>query len=207
MTSTDWDQRYRSGDTPWCKGQAHPALPAVLDYVCPQDFSGHIVVPGCGRASDVQEIAAIRPGARVSGIDISSAAIAEAGRNVSGHPRIALECGDFLDASWRGDFLARHGTAAIIWEHTCFCALPPGLRDDYVAAAAAMLVPGGWLAGVFFLALDDDGEGPPWNCPPDVLASHFSGHFAMEPPGMVRETFPGRDGEERAVWMRRAGTL
>lgn len=199
---TDWNSRYRNKETPWCKGRAHPMLGEILDRVVPADFDGRVVVPGCGRGWDLAGIAAARPRARVTGIDISPLAVADAARAHAGQARISVVHGDFLDAGWLAGFVKREGAADLLWEHTCFCALAPARRDDYVAASAAAIVPGGWLAGVFFLSLDDEGTGPPWNCPPDELLARFGRRFATQLPVPVAETFPGREGCEYAVWMR-----
>jgi hypothetical protein len=191
----DWDLRYRTGDTPWDKGRAHPALATAA--IAP-NFSGNILVPGCGRGWDVRELAMRFPRATVSGIDLSIMAIQSAAEVCEGLSNVKLRLGDFLDPS---DETA--SSANLIWEHTCFCALPPDRRSDYVAAAAHHLVPGGHLAGVFFLQLDDGGSGPPWNTPEAEFCQLFQNAFEIEPPRPVVETFAGRDGEERLVWMTR----
>jgi methyl halide transferase len=196
----DWDSRYRKNDTPWCKGRPHPMLNALLDLALPADFRGRVAVPGCGRGWDLRAIADARPGATVIGIDLSKTALGEVAGDIRGHPAIRLVCGDFLDSEWLGNSVE---TVDFIWEHTCFCAIHPSRRSDYVKAAAIILKPGSVLAGVFFLDLDDKGAGPPWNCPQGELKGHFGGSFELHLCEMAHETFEGRQGEEYAVLMRR----
>lgn len=196
----DWESRYRNADTPWCKGRPHPMLASMLDRVLPPDFTGRVVAPGCGRAWDLAAIASARPGATIVGIDISQFAIDDVAEPVRGHPRIELMTGDFLDAGW---LMREVGVVDFLWEHTCFCAIDPLRRPDYAASASAILKPGAPLAGVFFLNLDEEGEGPPWNCPQPELERHFGDAFQIEQCELAVETFDGRQGEESAVIMRR----
>lgn len=198
--TTDWESRYRNGDTPWCKGRPHPMLSPMIDRLLPAVFAGRVLVPGCGRGWDLAAIATARPAATVIGIDVSQAALNDVAGHVRDHPRIELVFGDFLDAAWLNGAV---GKVDFLWEHTCFCAIDPSTRTDYVASAAAVLKPGALLAGVFFVDLDDEGHGPPWNCPQPQLESHFSASFDVEHCELARDTFEGRHAEEYEVRMRR----
>jgi len=194
----DWETRYLNEDTPWCKGREHPILEMLMDRILPQDFSGRIVAPGCGRAWDLAAISAARPRASVLGIDLSETAINAVARHIRENPQIELIVGDFLDTAWLRKAV---GDADCIWEHTCFCAIHPSRRGDYVESAAALLSPGGVLAGLFFVDLDDEGSGPPWNCPRLELQRLFGASFEIQSCEIARDTFEGRHGEEYAVQM------
>jgi len=196
----DWDGRYRSGDTPWCKGRAHPMLQAMIDATIPIDFSGRIVVPGCGRGWDLAAIAASRPLARLVGIDLSPSAIDATDATIRENPCAELIVGDFLDPDWLAKSV---GGVDMIWEHTCFCAIHPSRRADYVRSAASVLSGGGILMGMFFLDFEDDCSGPPWNCPPHELEQRFGQAFHVLHCEPAIDTFEGRQGEEFAVRMRR----
>jgi len=200
----DWEQRYLNEDTPWCKGRGHPMLEGLIDSSVPQDFSGRIVVPGCGRAWDLAAIAAARPCALVLGIDLSETALNAVPSDIRKNPQIELMVGDFLDTDWVKNAV---GKADCIWEHTCFCAIHPSRREDYVESAAAILSPGGILAGLFFIDLDDEGSGPPWNCPQLELRRLFGASFQIRSCEIARDTFEGRHGEEYAVQLCRRSEL
>ncbi len=194
----DWNLRYEQGDTPWDKATCHPELPGWCETL-PMD--GPVLVPGCGRGRDVLALAERWPQRPIVGVDLAEQAVAAARRLCAGFPRVS-----FLQA----DFLARPETLPdagfdLVWEHTCFCAIPPTLRPAYAATMARVLRPGGILAGVFFLTMDDTRRGPPWNCPEDELRGHFGGKFEIISHGPCRLTFPGREGEEHRVIMRRLG--
>jgi hypothetical protein len=95
------------------------------------------------------------------------------------------------------------GHADVVWEHTCFCAIDPGRRVDYVASVNSLLPPGGILLGLFFLNMDQSEDGPPWNCPPAELAQRFEPTFQIDRCEPAHTTFSGRHGEEFAVAMRK----
>ena len=57
---TDWNERYRQGDTPWDKGRASPALLAWLNQN-PGIMTGTVLIPGCGTGHDVRAIANTEP--------------------------------------------------------------------------------------------------------------------------------------------------
>ena len=192
----DWNHRYAQGDTPWDKGVCHPELPDFLDEL---PDNGPVLVPGCGRGWDVIALAERWPQRRILGMDISELAVADARAHTRHLPNVEIMLADFLETP---EVLGveSHG---LVWEHTCFCAIPPAKRSAYAAAMASTLAPGGVIAGVFFLALDDEGRGPPWNCPPDDLKSFFGKHFEVGIKGPVSRTFPTRVGAEFRVRMTR----
>ena len=63
----DWNRRYIEGDTPWDKGDAHPALGVALAQ---SSLSGRVLVPGCGTGHDVRALAAQGLKSRVTTLDI-----------------------------------------------------------------------------------------------------------------------------------------
>lgn len=189
---TNWEMRYRTGDTPWEKGQASPPLVELLERLELGAWGlGPVLVPGCGLGHDVRVLAAL--GLPVVGVDISPTALERAqGFPLSGDER--YELGDFLAPAWRvgRDFSA-------IWEHTCFCAIDPSERGRYAEAAAGCLREGGLLAGVFFLTPFDPGEdasGPPFAATKDELEAVFKPWFERVDGWVPRTAYPGRGGRE-----------
>lgn len=196
----DWDARYRSGDTPWCKGRAHPLTHELIDTLLPQGFTGRFFVPGCGRGWDLAAISEARPDATIIGADLSASALEAFDPSIGNHPKIERISGDFLDSEWLTKAV---GGVDVIWEHTCFCAIEPTRRKDYVKSAATILPAGGMLLGLFFLALNDGGCGPPWNCRPHELEKCFEDAFDLVRCELALNTFEGRHGEEYVVQMLR----
>jgi len=183
----DWEARYIAGDTPWDKGLPHPALTTWLEK---HPLRGRVLVPGCGTGHDVREIAR-RGDAEVIGMDIAPSALERARRHgTAGRELYVL--GDFLagDAAMLGPFDA-------IFEHTCFCAIPPSRRKDYLREAAAALRPGGIFLGVFFgNPENDDPNSPPFRCPAEEVDALFSGAFEKRDFGDAPATYPEREGRE-----------
>jgi SAM-dependent methyltransferase len=197
---TDWNERYRKGETPWEKGAPAPPLLELLGKVDAEIWGdGSVLVPGCGTGHDVRALAA--KGFPVLGLDLAEEAICRA----CSHPEVggeSYEVGDFLDAGWR---VGKCFSA--IFEHTCFCAIDPARRGDYAQACAELIMPGGCLVGVFFLTPYDPGEewaGPPFPSEMEELDSVFSPWFERETAWVPQAAYPGREGREwLAVYRRR----
>ncbi|MGD9896539.1 MAG: methyltransferase domain-containing protein [Candidatus Methylacidiphilaceae bacterium] len=179
-----WENRYLQGDSPWNRGGPSPALEEALSH-----FSrpGRVLVPGCGHGHDARLLA--EHGWDVVGIDFAPSALAAARSHASG-PRIAYMEADFLALPEK-----LSGAFDLIWEHTCFCAIPPERRQDYVRSAHRALRPGGKLLGVFFL--DTGPPDPPPHCfTTDELDLFFSTDFLVEAEWLPSRCYPGREGEE-----------
>lgn len=148
---------------------------------------GRALVPGCGYGYDARLLA--DHGWEVVGIDFSPAAVAEA-QSRSGGPRVEYETVDFLA-------LPEKFTEAfdLIWEHTCFCAIPPQRRQDYVRSARRALKAGGKFLGVFFLETGPS-DPPPYCFAPHELDSFFTSDFLLEAEWLPSRCYPGREGEE-----------
>lgn len=192
--AVDWQSRYLQGDTPWEKGAPHPAL---LDFLQKTPLGGRVLVPGCGSGHDVRAISSAGA-AVVVGLDIAPAAL-QAARSFAKSGMEEYLLGDFLagDAQALGPFDA-------IFEHTCFCAIPPGRRSDYAAAAAGALKPSGLLVGVFFLDPDNpDPEWPPFGSCLEEILSVFSRAFGHVRTVRDLPTYPGREGREALVVFQR----
>ena len=146
----DWEARYQHGDTPWDKGEAHPAL---LDFLREQPLDGKILVPGCGYGYDVRAIA--HEDNSVLGIDVAESAIRRANQfPKSAHEQYRLADLFRLPSELRNNF-------DWAFEHTCFCAIDPMMRAAYVEAMAAALKPGGQLLAIFYLDPRNEDSGWP----------------------------------------------
>ena len=191
---TDWEALYRTGETHWDKGEASPALADFL-AANPDLPRGTVAVPGCGRGHDVREWA--RAGFHAAGFDIAPTAVAEA--------RAASSAGSGAEFA-ASDFLADTPPLAFDWlfEHTLFCAIPPARRDDYAAAAARWVRPGGHYLAVNYLQPRDE-CGPPFGVTPAELRRRFGPWFELVRDWSPR-SFAGRDGRERVFWWRRTAS-
>lgn len=196
--SVNWDQQYQIKETPWDKGTPAPPL---LEWLAshPGEMRGRIFVPGCGLGHDVRTIATCPGVESVIGFDISPKAV-ELARSYPVAGVEIYEGGDLFALT--APHLAAYDW---IWEHTCFCAIDPALRDAYVEAVHAALVPGGSLLGVFYMnPYDDDhrpGGGPPHGSTRDELLERFtaSGKFRLIEDYVPSHSYSGREGLEHVM--------
>jgi SAM-dependent methyltransferase len=192
----DWENAYQQKETPWDKGEPSPGL---VDLLALTPMAGRVLVPGCGLGHDVRAISAL-PGTEVIGVDVAPTAVELArGFTVVGRERYALVDLFGLPASYRGAF-------DWVWEHTCFCAIPKGRREEYVAAVRASLLEGGRLAAIFYLdpGWDDPEQGPPFGVSKAELDGFFlgAGRFALEQEWVPARAYAGREGRELIRVMR-----
>ena len=192
---TDWNHGYRAGETPWDKGAPAPPLLEWLDAPGHR-FDGEVLVPGCGYGHDVRAIAVTGQAERVVGLDIAPAALAATRRRPRAGNETYVEADLFdLPPEWCARF-------DWVFEHTCFCAIDPVRRPDYVRAVAGALRPGGRLLAIFYLNPWKEGEptppggGPPFPVSTGELDTLFAGHFALLEEAVPTRAYPGREGRE-----------
>lgn len=183
----DWEARYRAGDTPWDEGYAAPAL---TEFLSRHPVRGEVLVPGSGPGHDVRSLASQSAGeARVTGLDLSPTAVvlAKTFPNTGGE---IYEEGNLFDPppSWKGRF-------DWVVEHTCFCAIPPARRADYVKGISFLLKPGGHYLAIFYLNPAAT-EGPPHGVTKNEISSLFDEHLSLLEEWIPHAYFEGREGRE-----------
>lgn len=188
-----WETHYQSGTPRWDLG--HPA-PALTQWIARQTPQGErVLVLGCGRGHDVLGLATA--GYAVVGVDYAPSAIAAAQERLAqaGLPAdwVQRDIFDLLP-----DYAAQFD---YVVEHTCFCALDPALRDDYVALVRALLKPGGQLIAIFFT--HDRPDGPPYGTTPGEIRQRFGAHFTVTTLEPVTVSVPNRQGEEHFACFQR----
>ena len=142
MVTTDWEEHYQMGDTPWDKGEPSPGLVDFLE-LHPELNGGDVLVPGCGLAHDVR--AWIPHARRVTGLDLSPTAVKAAEKMTRDQGLSAeIKVGNFLDSDTEDRF-------DWVFEHTLFCAITRDLRPDYVKGVLNRLTPGGDYMAVYSL--------------------------------------------------------
>ncbi len=186
QTQTDWEDAYQRRETPWEKGVPHPGLVDFLKGHGP--LKGEIFVPGCGSGHDVRALSA--PENHPLGVDLAPFAMTKA----KSRPAIAHEeylLADLFDLPAELD-----GRFDWIFEHTCFCAIDPSLRKDYVSTIVRLLKPGGRLLAIFFINPDHEEDGPPHRVSTAELEEFFGKCFAVEQEWVPQRTHPGRENRE-----------
>ena len=166
-----WDGLYASGGDGWDLGQPSPPLVDVVERTPPP--RGRVAVVGCGRGHDARFLAA--HGYDVVGYDFAASAVAAA-------RALARRDGVRVTFEQRDVFtLGRECAHAFdgVWEYTCYCAIDPARRDEYVRTVAAILRPGGWLLACFY-PLRAVTAGPPFPVTRAELRRRFAGRFRFE---------------------------
>jgi methyl halide transferase len=90
-----------------------------------------------------------------------------------------------------------------VWEYTCFCAIDPRRRAEYVRAMGAILRPGGWMLACFF-PMRRRAAGPPFAVSEREVRRLFAPGFRLERADRPRSVRL-RQGQEWTVLFRRTG--
>jgi SAM-dependent methyltransferase len=193
---TDWNSAYERNEAHWDRGQPTPVLEIAWKRH-PGLLKGHVLVPGCGLGHDARWLAA--HGCQVVGADIAPLAI-ERAKTLDKEQLIDFRLVNLFDlpADMRGAF-------DMVWEHTCLCALEPGIRQQYLAGIRSALKPDGQVAGVFYLTPDlDPGEtGPPFGITiPELRALWEDAGFEVVSHWTPERSYEGREGREHFMWLR-----
>ncbi len=147
-----------------------------------------MLVPGCGRGHEARALAA-QPEATVVGLDLSPLAVAQA-QKLGTPANLSFIAGDFfqLPPDLAGSF-------DWVVEHTCFCAIEPQMRQNYVRGAVNALRPGGKFFGIFYMNPGHD-TAPPFPVTREELSALFDPHFRLLEEWVPQNSFPGREQRE-----------
>ena len=184
-----WDTRYRAGVTPWDAGGVPPQLARWLKALA----RARILIPGCGAGYEVRAFA--QAGHDVLGIEYADAAI-EAASRALGLLAQRVKKADY--------FLFETAPFDVVYERAFLCALPRGMWPLWAERTAALVRPGGALAGFFFF--DDNERGPPFGISQERLDELLRPCFVLETsveiaPAESIEVFKGK--ERWQLWRRK----
>ncbi len=186
-----WQDHYLAKTTPWDKGEASPGL---IDFLGSRRVeTGSVCVPGCGFGHDARAWA--EKGFRVLGVDIAPAAVEWASTRARSEGNGAeFVCGDFLEDEPPIQF-------DWVFEHTCFCAIQPAQRTDYIRAVLRWLKPGGHYLAVNYIIPDVDG--PPFGTCRSELLERFSSSFLLREEWVPRSYVNRSNLELMLLWQKR----
>ncbi len=187
-----WDERYRSGQTPWNAGGVPSSLTAFLKNIAPP----RVLIPGCGQGHEIR--AFIAAGYDVTAIDLSPVAVEQAKENLGAALAHCVQVGDFFTHDLKPE------SFDLIYERTFLCALSPERRLDYRIRCAQLLKYGGLLAGFFYYQKTPAGEGPPYGLAWGEADELFSRSFILTKDLPVTDSLPMFAGRER--WQERRRT-
>ncbi|WP_031425401.1 methyltransferase [Flavimarina sp. Hel_I_48] len=178
-----WNLRYTEGKTGWDLGVPSPPLKEYVDQLKNKNL--HILIPGAGNGHEA--IYLKKQGFHnVTVIDLSGIALENIAKKYPDFPEKRLLLGDFFN---------HMGTYDLILEQTFFCALDPGLREDYALKMKSLLKPGGKLAGVLF-DFEKMGNEPPFGGSSSEYRRLFETHFNIKTLQCCHNSVKPRKGNE-----------
>ncbi|MAT73883.1 SAM-dependent methyltransferase [Candidatus Poribacteria bacterium] len=183
-----WEGIYHREESPgWDIGQAAPPFVAYLDRE-KASSSGKVAVIGCGRGNDVLLFA--QRGFEVTAVDFSSSAIQATRQQIeAAQLQVSLSQQDIFT------LIESHpNTFDYVVEYTCFCAIDPDRRPEYVDLVHQILKPNGMLIAIFYLIPPD--QGPPFGTTEDEIRSLFTGRFEVVEMGGSPHSIERRAGKE-----------
>ena len=180
-----WQARYLDRNTGWDLGGVSPPVAAYVDQLERKDLK--ILVPGAGRGYEAEYV--FRQGfTDLTVLDIAPYPLEKLRERLPAEAAgMRLVEGDFLEF--------RDGPFDLVLEHTFFCALPAELRPRYAKKMAALLRPGGKLAGLLFdFPLND--TGPPFGGSREEYLKLFEPLFRIHTLERARNSIRPRAGRE-----------
>ena len=182
-----WEQRYQENTAKWDIGMAAPPLASLLAS-SEAPIAGKTAVIGCGQGHDA--ILFAKHGFDTIGFDFAPSAIAF-GQKLSQTMEISMQ---FLQRDifeLPKEFAASFDYAI---EHTCFCAIRPEQRLDYVNMVQSILKPTGELIALFWAHNRPDG--PPFGVTLEEIQDLFSASFDTSNISQVNNSIASRNREE-----------
>jgi hypothetical protein len=189
-----WNHRYLEKNTGWDLGQVAPAFIHFVESGKLASYSS-ILVPGAGRGWEAIYLA--RQGFDVTCVDFAPEAIVQA-------KELSLREGAkvrYLEADIFDLTADKAGVFDYLLEQTCFCAIDPERRADYVKMAVRMIRPGGELVGLFYVHGREGG--PPWTTTPEEVRNLFKENFDFLEFAITGLSVESRKGEEILARLRR----
>lgn len=187
LSAKAWEERYQQGGDRWNLGFPAPPFVSLLDSDnAPQP--GKLAVLGCGKGHDALFFA--DSGFEVIGFDFADSAIAEsiATGKARGISAQFLQRDIFsLDREFANTF-------DYVLEHTCFCAIDPNWRSQYVEVVKNILKPGGKLIALFYL--HQRSGGPPFGANKQEILDYFDADFEPNIFQLAKDSIPRRLGDE-----------
>ena len=171
-----WDKKYVTQDTGWDLKGPTPVFEKISNAIS----KGKVCILGCGRGYDAVMFA--EKGFKVTAVDFSSEAINSLNKlkNKKQENLTVLQEDIF---NLKEDFYEYFD---YVIEQTCFCAIHPTRRLDYVHLVKSILKKNGRLIGLWFpLNKKISDGGPPYGTLVGEVKSYFKNLWEVE-----REEFP-----------------
>ena len=189
-----WEESYRSGRTGWDIGTPTPVFQRLAES---GEFKpGRMLVICAGKGYDARLFA--RLGFKVTAVDFAEEAVQE--MQTLDDPDASMEImqADLFDLP---TFM--EGEFDYILEYTCFCAIDPQRRADYIKSVASLLKPGGVYIALAF-PIGGRSGGPPFVVTPDELIDPLKDMgFELITREVPEDSVSGRQGIEELLILKK----
>ena len=192
-----WEKSYQSGEMGWDLGEPTPIFDNWIQF---QTDSLSICILGAGNGWDAINFA--EKGHNVTAVDFAESAIDNMHTSAQNKGvQINLIHSDIFDLCK----LFNH-TFDIVLEYTCFCAIDPVRRMDYVRMTNKILKPDGKLVALLFpIDKDIKDDGPPFAVDLDSTISLFLKYFILDTKEIPSLSIERRNGREVFVIFKKNG--
>ncbi len=187
-----WTEKYHNAETGWDLGEPASALKSLLPKL--KLPASKVLVLGGGGGHDAALFA--EQGHHVTLVDISPEAIARAQTKYGHHINLSFLQMDLFDLP-----VELYGQFDLVFEHTCYCAINPTLRNELVKQWRRLLTETGFLLGVFFTM--PKRTGPPFGGSEWELRRRLQKGFQPMVWQRFRQSIKPRLGRELLIYARK----
>lgn len=185
MHTEFWHERWQKQEIGFHRSQVHPQLAAHFKQL-PESARERVFVPLCGKSLDMLWL--IEQGTQVVGSELSALAI-EAFAAENALALTATTCDEHIRHDgdqlrlWQGDFFtlaAEQIACSGFYDRAALVALPPAMRQDYVAQLERLLSP--TASGLLITFAYDTAamSGPPFSTTPADVQALFQAHWHIK---------------------------
>lgn len=189
-----WEEYYRSGRTGWDLGMPTPVFTRLAESG--KFPPGKMLVICAGRGYDARLFAEL--GFKVTAVDFAEEAVKE--MQLLNDPEDSMEIiqADLFDLP-----VFMEEEFDYILEYTCFCAIDPNRRANYINSVTSLLKPGGIYIALAFPIGGRKG-GPPFIVSPDELVDPLSEMgFELITREVPEDSVSGREGIEELIILKK----
>jgi len=191
---TFWTNIYNNETPRWDLGTVTPLLPEALPQL--KIPKSRFIVLGCGTGNDAAHLA--EQGHIVTAVDISPQAIKLAKEKYGHITNLTFIEGDIFNLG--EEHIAQYD---VVFEHTCYCAIPPNQRNKLVQVWRRLLNENGMLLGIFFVV--NRTEGPPFGGSEWELRRRLENDFQFLYWTRAKHSLERRLGKELIVFAKKKG--
>ena len=192
-----WEESYRQGSTGWDLGMPTPVFQRIAESG--KFPPGKMLVLCAGRGYDARLFA--RLGFKVTAVDFAEEAVNEMQELNDSQALMEVMQADIFDLPVFMDEEFDY-----ILEYTCFCAIDPKRRADYIQSVSNLLKPGGIYIALAFPIGGRTG-GPPFAVSPEELIEPLNERgFELVLREVPEDSVPGRKGIEELIILKKSSS-